>query len=182
VLAACLFATNKEDLTSGLRRVMAVLLSDTLLYSTVAGFLILPVLRDLPGLTQMFFSISLTNYLMFRFIYTLTVKGRHFRFLASRPMLFMGSISYAFYMFHDFVIHHFTIQHGRPDPMHIGPFLGRMALIYAITIAASTASQYLVEKPAQRLRRYILARPADIRESMALQVPHEPAAYHRKLT
>jgi peptidoglycan/LPS O-acetylase OafA/YrhL len=51
-----------------------------------------------------------------------------------------------------------------------------------VTIAASTASLYLVEKPAQRLRRYILARPADIGESMALKVPHDPAAYKRKLT
>src|SRR6185437_7202416 len=50
-------------------------------------------------------------------------------------------------------------HYGPPDLMHGWVFVGRMLLVYALTIAAASASLFLVEKPAQRLRRYILARP-----------------------
>lgn len=181
VLAACAYMTD-DALTPALQGVMKVLESDTLLYIWVAGFLTLPVFPNLPWYAQTLLSISLTNYLIFRFIFAVLKKRRRFPGLGSKPMLYMGSISYSFYLFHGFVIHHFVTHDGAPDVTHVWTFLGRMLLVYAVTIAASTASLYLVEKPAQRLRRYILARPADIGESMALKVPHDPAAYKRKLT
>ena len=178
VLAACAYMTE-EKLTPALRRVMKVLESDTLLYIWVAAFLMLPVFPHIPYLSQIYLSISLSNYLLFRFIYAVVVRKRRFPGLASAPMLYMGSISYAFYMFHTFVIGHFLTHYGPPDLMHGWVFVGRMLLVYALTIAAASASLFLVEKPAQRLRRYILARPSDIHESMAIQPPQEEALVSR---
>lgn len=169
-LAACAYMTE-EQLTPGLLRVLKVLESDTLLYGSVAVLLILPIFPDFRY--QELVSISISNLLTYRFIFAVVGKGRRFRTLASRPMLYMGSISYAFYLFQAFAIHHFLMNYGIPSYLHEWKFLGEGLVICGVTIVIATASRYLVEKPAQHLRRWILARPADINESLAIQVPPE---------
>jgi peptidoglycan/LPS O-acetylase OafA/YrhL len=169
-LAACAYMTE-DQLTPGLLRILKVLENDTLLYISIAVLLILPVFPNFRY--QELFSITISNFLTFRFLYAVVGKGRRFRTLASRPMLYMGSISYAFYLFQAFAIHHFLMRYGQPDLNHTWKFLGEGLLICGVTILLATASRYLVEKPAQHLRRWILARPADLHESLAIQVPPE---------
>ncbi len=86
----------------------------------------------------------------------------HFRnapFLAvfrSRILTFFGLISYALYMIHLYVLQVWDHVEGAPDAMHNGPFLLRMSGVLAISIVLALASRYLIELPAQTLRRYVL--------------------------
>lgn len=179
ILIACKYVSENQ-LTRRVRRVIEVLAWPSLLYLCVAAYLVMPMLPRSTVSLQYMLYISLSNFLMFRFVYGIAVRQRRVRFLASTPMVFIGSISYAFYMYHAFILQHFYIRWGAPDAMHGWAFFGRMLVLYAITIAASTVSLYVIEKPAQRLRRYILARPADVHESLAIQ-PTAEAGANRKL-
>lgn len=169
-LAACAYMTE-DELAPWLLRILEVLESDALLYVAIAVLLILPIFPEFQY--QELFSITISNFLTFRFLYAVVSKGRRFRTMASRPMLYMGSISYAFYAYQMFTINHFLNRYKTPSLTHAWAFLGEGLVIFSATILISTASRYLVEKPAQHLRRWILERPADMNESMAIQVPPE---------
>ena len=76
-------------------------------------------------------------------------RGRVVRFFASRPMLYLGEISYSTYLAHFvlFVVFKMLFVHGAGRP-HLG--LGQLGGFVLIVLAASVALYHGVEKPAQK--------------------------------
>lgn len=75
----------------------------------------------------------------------------------------LGSISYALYMLHLYVLGVYDRLRG---PLRVGDTLAygeRFVAILAGTLALSLVSRYALELPAMSLRRYVLARPASLR-------------------
>jgi peptidoglycan/LPS O-acetylase OafA/YrhL len=172
-LAACVYMAP-DQIGEKMTRIVKVLGSHILLALAIVAFLVLP---SFPALIyQETISISLTSFLTFRFIYSV-MRGRKFPFLGTAPLLFLASISYGIYMYHSFVINYFDVHHGVPDVQHPWAFAGRGLLVFAITIAASTASLYLIEKPAQHLRPFVLKRPANMHEAVVTQIHPEETEF-----
>jgi len=76
------------------------------------------------------------------------------RILRSRPAVFAGTVSYAFYLWHYSVIHWVV---DRPAtmflPYHRGRELAQVAVALVVSLLIATASWYLVERPALRFGR-----------------------------
>ncbi len=98
-------------------------------------------------------------------------RGLLRRVLGSRPVLWLGAVSYGIYLWH------------YPLLVKLGPQLIGHGEIYTaavlslITIAVAALSYYLIERPAQRVaRRYLERRAADARRITrgALFVPSAP--------
>ena len=68
--------------------------------------------------------------------------------LTNRVMLFLGSISYSIYLIHILVIHVLDDLSMLPASS-----IGKFAIVYAITVALSTITYLLVEKPTNRAGR-----------------------------
>jgi len=86
------------------------------------------------------------------------------RVLNWRPLAFLGTISYSFYLLHD-VVYEQVMQRVSQEPL-------RVALTLAISIAASWAIYRLVERPVARLRARLLG----ARGVRAIRGPIEAAA------
>jgi peptidoglycan/LPS O-acetylase OafA/YrhL len=80
-------------------------------------------------------------------------KGRARRVLASRPLVFLGTVSLGFYLFHLALM---TNIQDWLAPGGNGAFYGSLPTIFALTfvasIAAASASYLLVERPFLRLK------------------------------
>lgn len=80
------------------------------------------------------------------------------RFLASRPMIFLGMISYGMYVWHNFGLHLFAWRLSGRFGIDIGyPVeLGWKRLVYVslFSVVAATFSWYLFEKHINKLKRY----------------------------
>ena len=72
--------------------------------------------------------------------------------LTLRPMLFLGSISYSIYLWHHAVI---MVLERYAHDVYFGHGLWRFALVGGLTIALSTLTYILVERPTNRLGRRI---------------------------
>lgn len=153
-LAACAFI-DAQGLTRSMRRCISFLQSRTVLVLIVAGVLLTPLYESCRYSESI--SISLAGLCSYRLISAIAA-GRPFKALTWRPLIFMGSISYGFYLYHAFVINAVVKRFGAPDLSHPGQVALRGALVFGGSIAASTASLYLIERPAQMLRRYVLRR------------------------
>jgi len=87
-------------------------------------------------------------------------KGdRRLAILRSVPFVFIGAISYAFYMTHEYIISYYDAHAGPIQPLQAGSYLLRIVVLLTVAIALSTISRYLIELPAISLRRYVLSRP-----------------------
>lgn len=71
--------------------------------------------------------------------------------LTTRPMLFLGSISYSIYLIHILVIH-ILGDVGLLPTSGSGTFV----LVYGITVALSTVTYLVIEKPANRAGRWLV--------------------------
>ncbi|AFL88152.1 putative acyltransferase [Terriglobus roseus DSM 18391] len=74
----------------------------------------------------------------------------------SRALTFMGLISYAFYMIHGYVYISWDRHHDQLFLDENGPYLMRLVTVLAATIMLAVLSRYIIELPAQRLRKYVL--------------------------
>jgi peptidoglycan/LPS O-acetylase OafA/YrhL len=102
-------------------------------------------------------------------------ESRPLRFLRSSPLTFFGLISYAFYMVHPYVMRVYDAL--RPLPAgDARNYTVRLAIVFAVTIAASLLSRYLIELPALSLRKRVLNRPAPEAETEVPLFPHHPKA------
>jgi peptidoglycan/LPS O-acetylase OafA/YrhL len=82
------------------------------------------------------------------------------RILGSRPLLYLGSISYGIYLWH-----YPLLQRWRPTFVHHGEWFTFLVLS-AVTVAVASASFYLIERPAQRLaRRYLSSRSSRLTDA-----------------
>ncbi|MGB7244365.1 MAG: acyltransferase [Sulfitobacter sp.] len=68
--------------------------------------------------------------------------------LTARPMLFLGSISYSIYLIHVLVLHILDDVATLP-----ASGISRFAVVYGITVALSTVTYLLVEKPTNQVGR-----------------------------
>ncbi|HMF53549.1 MAG TPA: acyltransferase [Edaphobacter sp.] len=77
----------------------------------------------------------------------------------SKTLTFFGLISYAFYMFHIFVLDAYNRMRGplKPDDL-VGYFL-RIAIVFSVTVVLTLISRYAIELPFMSLRKYVLHRP-----------------------
>jgi len=165
-LAGCLYMAP-EQLGSSIRRILRVLNSQTLTCVAAAALLLTPIFSNFAYLASL--SITLTCYLTFRFIIAV-MNGWTSHFIASRALGFIASISYGMYMYHSFVILYVFRHYGPPNMMHPWILGLHTVEIFAVTIAISTASLFLLEKPVQYLRPYVLRRPANTHEALVTQV------------
>jgi peptidoglycan/LPS O-acetylase OafA/YrhL len=87
------------------------------------------------------------------------------RILTTRSALWLGTISYGIYLWHDQVIGHIQGEYGLPPTHPSGLLSGLWLLVAGVTgaICLGAASWYLVEQPAQLLAR--------------CRLPRQPTAY-----
>ncbi len=100
---------------------------------------------------------GITLIFTFLIAYAITHAGeRKLAILRSPVLTFFGLISYALYMVHLYVVG--AYDHLRPlTPGDQPAFFARFAIVLVITIAICLISRYLIELPANSLRRYVLA-------------------------
>ena len=72
--------------------------------------------------------------------------------LTTRPMLFLGSISYSIYLIHLLVFHIFRDIAILPVSS-----IGKFLVIYGITVALSTATYMIIEKPTNQAGRRMVS-------------------------
>jgi peptidoglycan/LPS O-acetylase OafA/YrhL len=81
-------------------------------------------------------------------------RGRARRFLASRPLVFLGTISLGFYLFHLALL--FNVQDWLAPEGESGAFYGSLPTVFGLTFVLSivfaAVSYYLVERPFLRLK------------------------------
>jgi peptidoglycan/LPS O-acetylase OafA/YrhL len=113
--------------------------------------------------------LSVMNFLIYRLLrFLLGYRERHGRtlpLLASAPMVYLGAISYAMYMYQLTVLHLLDQRYGSIAADHTAGIVGRALLALSVLLAACTVSRYGMELPVQRLRRYI------VRPSQAVRNP-----------
>jgi peptidoglycan/LPS O-acetylase OafA/YrhL len=149
LIAACAFAIACTPLTGpeflgvpGLWGTEA----KTVLYALIAGAIVAPVAFQplLAGQGARMFSA---------------------RLLGSRPVRFLGKISYGIFLWQFLAAYAFfgllhlkTVFTG--GSMYTGPEVAAVGLAIAVfTVAAATVSYYLIERPAQHLQHLTLAQP-----------------------
>lgn len=170
-VAACAYMAP-EHIGNGLTRILRVLENPILLWVAATGLFIVPMLPLF--LFQTTLSISFTNFLTFRFVWAV-MNGRTFRLMTGRPLLFIASISYGLYMYHEFVILFVASRFGAPSMLHPWGLVARGALVFSLSIAVATVSLYAIEKPAQHLRPHVLRSPANMHEALVTQTHPEKA-------
>jgi peptidoglycan/LPS O-acetylase OafA/YrhL len=116
------------------------------LYTVVATALILPVVFGVPG------------------------RGLPGRLLASRPLRFLGLVSYGIYLYHLAIVNKVQRWLGASLPSGFAVhFVVYLALAFVLATACATASYNLIERPALRLKR--LVRSPGIAEAIAEPAP-----------
>lgn len=79
--------------------------------------------------------------------------------LRSHVLTFFGLISYAFYMFHIFVVEVYDHIRGPLRADDVTGYFVRIAVIMAVTVVLTLISRYAIELPILSLRKYVLRRP-----------------------
>lgn len=164
-LAGCVYMA-RDELGSTLTRILQILSSWTLAAIATATLLISPLFPNFHYQSPL--SIALTSFLTFRFILAV-MNGWTSSFISSKTLAFIASISYGMYMYHGFVIIYVFRYLGQPGMLHPWALMWRILVIFSLTILLSTISLYVLEKPVQRLRPYLLKRDANAHEAHATQ-------------
>jgi peptidoglycan/LPS O-acetylase OafA/YrhL len=112
-------------------------------------------------------------------VFAVPGRGLVGRVLASRPLRYMGLISYGFYLYHLAVMRQLQSWLGR-----WGDFGQRFAVFLAVGLVAAavlaTISYYVVERPALRLKRLVApVREGERGEAIAEPAPASPSTLPR---
>jgi peptidoglycan/LPS O-acetylase OafA/YrhL len=110
---------------------------------------------------------SAVNYFCAILIYGVARKEWFVRFLDSRPMIFLGKISYGLYIYHFSIIWFVTVPFGRPA-MSLSPLTTFLA--FTLTVIVASLSYYLIEKPLIDLKDRFFVVPKE-----HLRLDREPA-------
>jgi len=84
--------------------------------------------------------------------------ARFLAILRSRVLVFFGFISYAMYLFHEYVMWYFDRSGARLRVESTSGYFERFFVVLAATVALSLISRYAIELPAMSLRRFVLRR------------------------
>ncbi|MGN6332698.1 MAG: acyltransferase family protein [Motilibacteraceae bacterium] len=84
--------------------------------------------------------------------------GRIRRLLGSRPLRFVGDVSYGIFLWNMPVL--FLVFRLLHLTVFDAPFWRTLAVVYVLTLVVATASHYLVERPFLRLKDRLPGRPA----------------------
>jgi peptidoglycan/LPS O-acetylase OafA/YrhL len=95
--------------------------------------------------------------------------------LASRPMAFLGLISYGLYLWHGTVID--LVMHYSGWQVWRAPHVPFLLLVFGITVAVSSVTYALIERPCIALGRSWATRLRGRRPPRAGGVPAQPAAH-----
>jgi peptidoglycan/LPS O-acetylase OafA/YrhL len=150
---------SKQGRDRLINAVLAVLNSNVTLVVLVVGELFL-LLRfgHYKLLPQM--NITTTNYLIYRLMRFILANrgqgGKRFSWLGSPIPVYLGSISYALYLYQSFVMLKVSLYLGNAPAAEVRPIMIRLALDFVITVFICTISRYAMELPVQRLRRFVL--------------------------
>ncbi|NJP33609.1 acyltransferase family protein [Micromonospora thermarum] len=103
-----------------------------------------------------------------------TGRPRYMRAVLSNPVVaFLGRISYGVFLWHVF---HLWLYFGLTGtPLGTGNFWLVMATVLGASVVTATASWYLVERPAMRLRPWLGRAPVDPGTDAPRTVPEQPA-------
>jgi peptidoglycan/LPS O-acetylase OafA/YrhL len=152
-LLACQWMGEGEGTTDAIRVFLRVFNSRLLLVAAVAyevSFIL--------GFSKSIALIILpTNYLVYRSIgYIMHHPGsKPFGWLASKPLVFCGAISYSMYMFHTILIYLYDTR-ITPQSLDPGKFFLRAGVVCTATLITCIVVRYAIELPAQHLRKYVL--------------------------
>jgi peptidoglycan/LPS O-acetylase OafA/YrhL len=133
------------------------------------------------GLTQKFVTISgirayekeffysfMAFFLVLPAVFGAQHKGVTRRFLQLRPMVYLGTISYGIYLWHQAFLEKVHQWGGWKKPLPSGPFLEHLIPTLVLTIIVASLSWYLVERPLLRIKdRPLFGRGRSSRASRA---------------
>jgi peptidoglycan/LPS O-acetylase OafA/YrhL len=105
--------------------------------------------------------ILLAVFLTYRVMYRIVMRstGNHSRWIAWlgwKPLVFMGSISYGFYLYHALILNALKGQFGAPDMSRPGTATVRLALAFGVSVLVSYGSLRFIELPIRRLRSRVI--------------------------
>ncbi len=134
-----LVATTESWLREKLGR--AGQFANAIVLALFLGYLILPI----PGFAGFGQILLLAGF-------ALIVQGANlFGLLLSRPVRFMGAISYPVYLLHGIVYYIAMLLRGGIGPVSVPAYLGQTALCLGAILLLATVLHVLVEKPTMRL-------------------------------
>jgi peptidoglycan/LPS O-acetylase OafA/YrhL len=139
-----------------IQKAMAVLKSNWTLIGVVALAIAVNLHNHGSVMTRQT-SLTAMNLLFYRIIrYVIFHRGRTLRWLATPAAVYLGSISYALYMYQGYVIFPMERWLGHVPPSSWGAIVLRLFVDLTACLAVCTISRFAIELPAQRLRRFVI--------------------------
>jgi peptidoglycan/LPS O-acetylase OafA/YrhL len=136
---------------------VALLKSNVTLLVTMSVAVIVMILRDQGSILSRQIQVTAVNLLIYRLVcFIVFQRGRGLGWLGSWPLVYLGSISYALYMFQGFVIDAYERAFGHIPASDGAAIFLRIALVLATCLVICSISRYALELPAQRLRRFVI--------------------------
>ncbi len=136
---------------------------DRLLLMTFAGGLgccLFAYGRHTPAMHEAIFQLGVVGVSGAAVGLVIAHSGAAFLAVFRSPVLvFFGLISYAFYMVHLYVVSYYDAHVGALAPGFVSGYCMRLGVIFAGTLLLSLLSRYVIELPALRIRRFVLAHP-----------------------
>lgn len=102
------------------------------------------------------FAIFATSFFTYRLIRHVILYPKSLAWLGNSVLVYIGTISYAVYMFHGFTFYLYDYLVPIKPMSNWIPLLLRFMVTSVATVAVCTLSLYAVERPIQSLRRYVL--------------------------
>ncbi|MBS1799964.1 MAG: acyltransferase [Acidobacteria bacterium] len=100
--------------------------------------------------------VNLLAYHLIRRIIQSDRPAKAFSWLGRDLPVHMGNISYSLYLYHPIVLFVLAKHFNALDPTHPWKVAGFLLLAFAIVFTVSTLSLFVMERPMQRLRRFVL--------------------------
>ncbi|MGF7183911.1 acyltransferase family protein [Tunturiibacter psychrotolerans] len=146
---------NQEERPRPIQTLLNILNSKVLFVLAIAGTVAIVCLPASLLLTGAL--LGNINYLAYCLVRRIVMQPeRKPSWLAGRILVFFGSISYSFYLYHPIFLN-LMAQHFRPiDATRPGEAWALFTFCFGGTLILSTVSLYAMELPIQRLRRYVL--------------------------
>jgi peptidoglycan/LPS O-acetylase OafA/YrhL len=82
--------------------------------------------------------------------------GALLRPFRSRPLVFLGQVSYCLYMIHPYIVNLYDKFHGKLAIGDAFQYFLRAVVVVTISLACCVVSLYVIERPAQSLRKYVV--------------------------